>query len=179
MWATQICCELHRATLKTINQAIKECAKAAIDAAVAACEVSRLLSAAVHAVRAAQVERDQVARDEAVKKRREADEQAQRAADGDDEPTDDEKKQEQQRKEEAQKESEDTKEDEPLPSDPTLLEKKLHVMLRVKNTLLLKEVRCVCVSSAEPAVGYTTLSPGKLLLERSVPLLSALPVSSD
>eukprot|EP00959_Pyramimonas_sp_CCMP1952_P253825 5303089-Pyramimonas_sp.AAC.1 len=33
-----ICCELHTATLKTINQAVKDCAKAAIDAAVAACE---------------------------------------------------------------------------------------------------------------------------------------------
>ena len=126
------------------TQAIKECAKAAIDAAVAACEVSRLLSAAVRAVRAAQAEREDAAREEAIKRRREEDERKQRQADGDDEPTEEERKEQERKKEEEAKEKEEEeakKEDEPLPSDPTELEKKLHVMLRVKNTLLLKEVR--------------------------------------
>jgi hypothetical protein len=124
-------------------QVIKECAKAAIDAAVAACEVSRLLSAAVRAVRAAQAEREEAAREEAIKRRREEDERKQRQADGDDEPTEEERKEQERKKEEEAKEKEEEakKEDEPLPSDPTELEKKLHVMLRVKNTLLLKEVR--------------------------------------
>ncbi|KAK3262886.1 hypothetical protein CYMTET_28284 [Cymbomonas tetramitiformis] len=135
------CTELLTVTLKTANQAAKEAARAAIHAAVKACEVSRLLHNAVGELAVRQAEKEKAEAEARAKKEKE---QEQEKSEEDDQDAEEELRKQKEAEEQARKELEE--EEENLPNDAASLEKRVQVLLRVKNAMVLQEANAAVVS---------------------------------
>jgi len=138
----QMCSDLMVTTLKTTNEAVKECAKAAMAAAVSACEVSWLLHSAVAQLSSHAKQEEMKAKEAAA----EEDEEEEEEMMTEEEKKDKEEEAKRRAEEAAQKAAEEeerkkkqAEEDEELMKNPEKLEKKVQVLMMVKNTILLQE----------------------------------------